>query len=162
MATCGVCKQPMLTEWPHVHAKPARVMTMSDSGRLLEASVAEITVDECCPCKMDITKYLHGSLPRLVRCNYNCPCSGPMSGLCKWPGHAAAERAVQEAYERAASVCDRRADGRRIAAHEKRHAAGKRKLTTGSKKAGAAGVALAQAAQEIRALARERKEPADA
>lgn len=45
-----------------------------------------------CPCKMDITEYLHGTMPRLVRCNYNCPCSGPMSGVCKWPGHAAIAR----------------------------------------------------------------------
>ncbi len=50
-------------------------------------------MDECCPCHMDITEYLHGSLPRLVRCNYNCPCSESGSaGDCIWPGHAALKR----------------------------------------------------------------------
>ena len=32
MATCGVCKQPMLTEWPHVHVKPAREAECEECG----------------------------------------------------------------------------------------------------------------------------------
>ena len=79
------------------------------------------------------------------------------AGMCLIKVRAAHAREVaaarREAFEEAAATCARRADGRRIAAYEKRHQTNARKVTTGAKKAAAAGIALSQAAQEIRARA---------
>ena len=83
-------------------------------------------------------------------------CTHPWHDL---PGSPAPEVCTQhgpghrEAFEEAASICERRADGRGIAAHEKRHLTAKRRVTVGSRRAKSAELALRQAAQEIRARA---------
>ena len=65
MAYCEVCKEVMLTEWPHVHDAPAeppvvvaRAVAAKMIERMVEAHECHVSANDECSCKSHIAREL--------------------------------------------------------------------------------------------------------